>query len=94
MPSIEIHGLGPKPARAMRHDIVNVILTKAPKVKDDVVVSICPSEVKTVSKKNRPFIRVLSTSKKDRARVAKLINKALGIDVEWLRINGFYEGKL
>ena len=70
-----------------------VIGKKAPTVNiDDVVVTIVPSTVQNRKGKSRPFVRVASTNAGD-LEVAKIINEYMGLDVQWLHLDEFFEGK-
>ena len=93
MPNIEIHGFKGNGGLAMRVEIRGLLTSKVPQTMTDVVFTIIPSEVKDSNGVPRPFIRVASTNKLDRKQVALLINKELKVDVEWLHLDGFFEGK-
>ena len=93
MPNIELHGFG-KEADPVMVCLWGIIHQIGPSVENDAVVTIVPSTV--IDKRigtPRPYVRVASTKKKDRIRVAMFINERLGLDVEWLHLNGFFEGR-
>ncbi|HRY31266.1 MAG TPA: hypothetical protein P5328_02665 [Candidatus Paceibacterota bacterium] len=91
MPNIEIHGF--RDGGQIAAEIRALISARIPEVKDDFVTTVVPSKVTNWSVISRPFIRVASTNKKDLARVARRINLELGLDVEWLLLGAFFEGK-
>jgi hypothetical protein len=98
MPNIEIYGVKTEggcesPAADVSRNIANLIEQNMPDIMTDVVITAIRSSVWNPKLGLRPFIRVTSTNKKDRVRVAKLINRELRIDVEWLHLDGFFEGK-
>ena len=93
MPNIELHGFGNK-AEKIRGCIFILLEKKAPTVNiDDVVVTIVPSNVQNREGELRPYVRVASTNIADRTKVAHLIKKYIELDVEWLYLDGFFEGK-
>jgi len=91
MPNIEIHGF--RDGGQIAAEVRSLIASQIPEVKDDFVTTVINSSVTDFHAVSRPFIRVASTNKKDRARVAKRINRELGLDVGWLLLDGFFEGK-
>ncbi len=94
MPNIETHGFKGDNRPAMRVKIRDLLASKVPQKIPDVVFTIIHSEVRgAYGLLSRPFIRVASTDKSDRTQVALLINKELKVDVEWLHLDGFFEGK-
>ena len=93
MPNIELHGFGNK-AENIRGCIFILIEKKAPTINiDDVVVTIVPSNVQNKKGELRPYVRVASTNIADRSKVAHLIKKYMELDVEWLHLDMFFEGK-
>jgi hypothetical protein len=93
MPNIELHGFGNNVGE-VEICIWGLIHHYAPAIENDAVMTIIPSIV--IDKEmgpSRPFVRVASTDQRDRIRVVKLINEKLGLDVEWLPLGGFYEGR-
>jgi len=94
MPNIEIVGFRSL-SGITEIKITKLICSKIPQVMEETVITVHHnSQVLGISEdiQERPYIRVASTSKKDR-KAAELINKELGLDVEWLHLDGFYEGK-
>jgi len=91
MPNIEIHGF----SEAIQKGAIirRVIAECIPEIMDDVVITIVPSTVKDLHGNTKPFIRVLSPDHRDEVRVAMRINKELGLNVEWIKLGGFFEGK-
>ena len=93
MPNIELHGFG-RLSKTTETCIFTLIEKKEPDINiSDVVVTIVNSVVHNKERKSRPFVRVASTNEKDRTRVAMLINEFMGLDVEWLYLDEFFEGK-
>ena len=91
MPNIELHGFE-HDSETTRTCIFVLIEKKAQTVNiDDVVVTIIPSVVQNREGKSCPFVRVVSTNREDR-RVGRLIREYMGLDVEWLHLDGFFEG--
>ncbi len=92
MPNIELHGFGRR-GKAIEGTIFSLIEGKAPSINiNDVVVTIISSVVHDSKGRVRPFVRVASTDTRDRVRVARLILKNMELDVEWLHLDGFFEG--
>jgi hypothetical protein len=91
MQNIEIHGF--RDGGQIAAEIRALINVKIPEIRDDFVTTVVPSLVTDWRAVRRPFIRIASTELKDRKRVARLINKELGLDVEWLQLDGFFEGR-
>ncbi len=48
--------------------------------------------VADLSGNEKSFVRVSSMDEKDRA-IAKTINEELGVNVKWLRLDAYFEGK-
>ena len=87
MPNIELHGY--RDPRAISGKVWGVIQSKFKKKLDDVVITTSPSEVRSLKSDHRPFIRVISNDKK----IAPTLHKDLNLDVEWIRLAGFFEAK-
>lgn len=93
MPNIEVYGFEKLQWRELEGKIWDLIMRRAPMVKKDVVITFVTSWVRDEKRQERPFVRVASTDKTDRVRIARPINKELNLDVEWLHLDGFFEGK-
>lgn len=87
MPNIEVYAF--KKPKKIRDRVWEIIETKFKGKLDDVVITTIRSTVRSRKSNYRPFIRVISNDR----RIATTLNKILKLDVEWIRLDGFFEGK-
>jgi hypothetical protein len=92
MPNIEIIGFeNPQVIRAKIEELIRKSMCKV--VENAITTIRDESSAQDFNGKSKPYIRVSSTDKTHQDLVAAFINVELGLDVEWLHLDGFFEGK-
>ena len=92
MTNIELYGFG-QLSETTKTCIFTLIEKKALSIDiNNVVVTTVFSVVDDKQGTLRPYVRVASLNEVD-LRVAQLINKHMGLNVQWLHLDGFFEGK-